>query len=125
MFSQQGKKLLIETHFLVMRFLILDVSNNQWSDGCAHAKCPVTLLPCELESRFSSPPRGIRLDGFHCLCNRQHGRNLDKQMNVVLRPSHAMNANSQLLTDARDVSPQSGLQLLVNGLGSLFVLNTT
>lgn len=59
MFFQQDKKFRIETHFLVMGFLILDVSNNHRRNRSAHAKCPV---PCCHLSLY--PDSLVHREGF-------------------------------------------------------------
>src|SRR6266852_4883062 len=61
-FPQQRKKLLLKTHFPVMRFLILYISNYHWHNRRAHAKRRVPLLPRELVTFFVCPPRRIRFD---------------------------------------------------------------
>src|SRR5216683_3777679 len=61
-FPQQRKKLLLKTHFPVMRFLILYISHHHWNNRRAHAKRRVPLLPRELVTFFVCPPRRIRFD---------------------------------------------------------------
>jgi hypothetical protein len=54
-FFQKGKKLCVKTHFPVMGFLVLNVSNDGQNHGAAHAERAVSLLPREFAALFVGP----------------------------------------------------------------------
>ena len=46
-FLQQSDKLRVEIHFLVMLFLIPNITNHDRNHRRAHAECSITFLPAE------------------------------------------------------------------------------
>jgi len=58
-FFQQGDKFGVEIHFLVMLFLIPNVTNRHGNHRGAYAECSITFLPRKLVALFRSPSRGI------------------------------------------------------------------
>jgi hypothetical protein len=70
--AQQFLVLILERLFLVMFFLILDISPNRIRNRLAHRECSVSALPSE--SRFVRATDPSRRD---CLCLTQKIRNRD------------------------------------------------
>jgi hypothetical protein len=108
-FFQQRDQLRLEIHLRVMQFLILYISNDRRNAGRTDAKRRITLLPREFIALLVRPPRRIRFDGEDRLRDRQRRRNLDEEMNMIVRPAHGMNENPVVFADACDVCPHSRL----------------
>lgn len=55
MSSEQGQKLFIKTHLLVVFFLILDIAPDSGNVGLTDAESGVALLPSKLVSQLIHP----------------------------------------------------------------------
>jgi len=94
----------------MVRFLRVYVSDDRRNERRTHAKRSIALLPRQFASLFVRPSRGIRFDREHRLGERQNRRNLDEEVNMIVRPAHGMNQDPVILANARDVGPQSRLE---------------
>src|SRR5271155_3542280 len=103
-----------------MRFLILNVSSDGRKIRGTHAECRIALLPCEGKAFFSCPPRGIRFHGVDGFGEREGRRDLDEEMNVIVRSADGVDENSLFFADTGRVGPEARLKILRDELGAVF-----
>lgn len=99
MLFQEGEKLRLETHFLVMCLLCADVLNYGGSVGTTDAEGPVALLPGEIVTFLVGPSGGIGFDGEDGFGNGQARRNLDQEVDVVLHAANGLDKNFEIVAD--------------------------
>jgi len=91
-----------------MRFLILYVTNDRGDDRTTHAKCPISLLPCEFVAFLTCPSGRVRFDGKNRLGQSQCWGNSEEEMNVIFHPSCGEDRNVEFFANAGCVGPHSG-----------------
>lgn len=117
---QQGEKLRLKTHFLVMRLLRSDVLNYGGSVGTTHAESPIALLPGEFVTLLGGPSGGVGFDGEDHFGNGQARRNLDEEVDVVLHAANGVDEDFKVVANACGVRPKAGLKFGGDRLAAIF-----
>lgn len=107
MLLQQRDKLVLEASLLVVLGLVFDVMNHRLGIGRADTEGAVAFLPGEIPGppMLVHPLRRIGLDRLDGLGERQHGRQVQKHVEMVFDPTHGEHMHPVVLCDARDVFP--------------------
>src|SRR5262249_28592345 len=80
---QQGDVFLLEGHFAMMLFLIIDVFCDSGDVGRTHTECTITFLPAEPYSLFAHPSGGICLENVYGSGERDDRRQSKQSMDMV------------------------------------------
>src|SRR5262249_17507218 len=102
-----------------MALLIANISNDSRNVRCAHAKCSIPFLPCELSFHFTHPFGRICLDKENSPCQRKLGWKLYQTMDVIFHPANCVHEDIFFPADACDVRPHPWLDILGNHLAAL------
>jgi hypothetical protein len=120
MLLQQGEKLRLETHSLVMRLLRLGVLDYGGSVGTADAEGSIALLPGEIVTLFVGPSGRVGFDGEDRLGDGQSRRNLDQEVDVVPHAADGVDKDFKVVANACGVGPEAGLKFGGDRLAAIF-----
>ena len=105
--------------------LVLDVMLDGTKVGGAYAKCPIALLPGEIDAVLANPSRRICLERLDGLRDRHGGRQRKYQVCVVGYAAGGQYRDLNPAADPVEVLPEFRLELFRDEIARSLVLNTT
>ena len=117
---QHGNEFLFKRHFLVVPFLVLNVSHHPRKVRFAHPEPAISFLPGEPADLVGHPAGRVRFDGLDGVGNHHGGRKLQQHMNVVFHPADGMDEDALMPANARRVRPQAVFHFDRNDFAAVF-----
>src|SRR5579859_4379874 len=97
-----------------MTRLIANISGDHWRVRDAYAECTVTFLPGEVEGLGLHPTGRISFDEVYGMRKHHCGRQMKKNMGMVVHTVDGDGSHLLVAADAGDVGPELRLNFLRN-----------
>ncbi len=104
----------------MMLCLMFDVVLHRVAVRSAHAECPISLLPLEIQSMLMQPARRIRFQNLNRLRNGHVRRQDNEQMCVIRSSASSENGDAMIASDSSKIFRNFQQHLLRNEISPFF-----